>query len=281
MHEYLDRFKKALKDLYIRPNDILYIASDISLFLYYTNKNLGVRTVEQRNIFLNNLIDILQKAVGNKGTLLFPIFTWRFCKGEKFDYKNTKGETGTFSNWILENRPDFIRTKHPIYSFMVWGIDAVYLRNLNNKDSWSDDSPFAYLHQKNAKLLLLNVSLQRSFTFMHYVEEKIRVPYRYMKEFVGSYVDESGLEEQRKYSMYVRDLQIESHEYLPETFLTDKEVSVQIKFEKMNMRSIELAKAYKLIEDDLLNKGGENCYKFHNYKINWMNGATHHDQISD
>lgn len=81
--------------------------------------------------------------------------------------------------------------------------------------------------------------------------------------------------------MYVRDLQIESHEYLPETFLTDKEVSVQIKFEKMNMRSIELAKAYKLIEDDLLNKGGENCYKFHNYKINWMNGATHHDQISD
>ena len=53
------------------------------------------------------------------------------------------------------------------------------------------------------------------------------------------------------------------------------------KFEKMNMRSIELAKAYKLIEDDLLNKGGENCYKFHNYKINWMNGATHHDQISD
>lgn len=49
----------------------------------------------------------------------------------------------------------------------------------------------------------------------------------------------------------------------------------------MNMRSIELAKAYKLIEDDLLNKGGENCYKFHNYKINWMNGATHHDQISD
>lgn len=53
---------------------------------------------------------------------------------------------------------------------------------------------------------------------MHYVEEKIRVPYRYMKEFVGSYVDESGLEEQRKYSMYVRDLQIESHEYLSRDF---------------------------------------------------------------
>ena len=53
---------------------------------------------------------------------------------------------------------------------------------------------------------------------MHYVEEKIRVPYRYMKEFVGSYVDESGLEEQRKYSMYVRDLQIESHDIYQRLF---------------------------------------------------------------
>lgn len=280
MQEYLDRFEKALKELLINEGDILYVASDISLLIHYAYKNLGVKTIEQRNLFLNNLVNIFKNTVGNKGTLLFPVFSWKFCKGEKFDYKKTKGETGIFSNWILENRNDFVRTKHPLYSFMVWGSDMKYFVALNNLDSFGSDSPFAYLHQKKAKLLLLNVSLQRGFTFMHYVEECLRVPYRYMKDFSGQYIDEYGKEEIRKYSMYVRDLAIESEENLPEEFLTDSEVNSITMIDGIKLRMIKLAEAYDIVKQDLLNNKGKKCYTFLNYELDWVKGATHEDETS-
>lgn len=280
MKEYFKRFERALKEMPIHEGDILYVTSDISLLMHYAYKNLDIKTMEQRTTFLNNLVNVFQNTVGEKGTLLFPVFTWKFCKGKEFDYRKTKGETGIFANWILENRNDFARTKHPLYSFMVWGKDIEYLKALDNLDSFGSDSPFAYLHNHCAKLLLLNVSLQRGFTFMHYVEESLRVPYRYMKEFCGKYIDEYGKEETGKYSMYVRDLAIESEENLPEEFLTDPKINFITTIDDVKLRMIKLAEAYNIVEQDLLYNKGQNCYKFLNYEIDWTKGATHEDEIS-
>lgn len=281
MNNYIEAIRKALHSLDIKNGDILYVASDITLLMNDARKKLGIKTKEERNEFLNQLMDCFQTLVGDYGTLLFPVFTWDFCRHKAFDILNDKGETGALGNWILDNRKDFKRTQHPLYSFMVWGRYSEQLLSMNNKSSWGQDSPFYFLHHNQAKLLLFNVSLQRGFTFMHYVEQSIHVPYRYMKDFFGTYIDENGNKSPRVYSMYVRDLDIESKEYLPDKFLDDTGITKKAKIDTMNFKIVDLAKSYEIVADDLRNNKAGNCYIFYNYDLDWEKGATHDDQISN
>lgn len=280
MKEFFDNLKRSLIDVNIKNGDMVYVASDVTALMYEANKLYGVKSRTDRDKFLNEFINTFQNIVGESGTLLFPIFTWKFCKGIPFDIKNTQGEVGVLANWVLKNRPDFLRTKHPIYSFMVWGKKAAYLQNLENIDAWGDNSPFAYLHNHNGKMLLFNVSLQRGFTFMHYVEKKLKVPYRYTKQFVNKYIDESGAESIRTYSMYVRDLDIISQELLKDIFLENYGI---VKIAHINNQTIKVFNfndAYKILKNDFLNNNAKNCYSFKNYEIDWNKGATHNDEIS-
>lgn len=265
----------------VGSGDLLYVASDITLPLAEARKNKGVQTREQRETFLGDIVDTLQQVVGEKGTLLFPVFTWAFCRGEGFDIRRTPGEVGVFSNWIMKNRREFQRTRHPIYSFMVWGRAAGQLASLTNTDSWGCDSPFAYLHEHEGKMLLLSVSLRRGFTFMHYVGESIRVPYRYRKDFRGSYTDMDGKTTERVYSMYVRDMTIKSEEYEPDEWLDEAGVTCVSQWGRSILRIVDLPKAYEIVKDDLLHGGGRYCYKFTNYKIDWQSGPTHADELLD
>ena len=84
--------------------------------------------------------------VGQEGDLLFPTFNWGFCSGRGFNYKETPSESGSLSKLAL-NRNDFIRTKHPIYSFSVKGKEQEILYELDDESGWGKDSLFAYFHK--------------------------------------------------------------------------------------------------------------------------------------
>lgn len=271
---------QVLQKAGISEGDNVYIASDVTLLLCEAFKH-GVKTMKARNEYLNELINTFQQAVGNKGTLLFPIFSWDFCRGKAFNINESLGEVGSLNNWILQNRPDFVRTRHPLYSFLVWGQNAPLLAALDNIDAWGKDSPFAYLHYHGGKMLLFNVSLQRGFTFMHYVEQSVNVPYRYTKAFSGDYIDAEGQKNKRVYNMYVRDLSINSEEYLPEDFLLSSGAMWEYKIGGQSLGIIDLGKAYDIVADNLLNNNGCYCYKFTDYKIDWSKGATHEDDFSN
>lgn len=280
MNDFIQKIKHGLCNIGVSKGDIVYIASDITLLLKIARQNYGVKSKADIHAFMDRLTNVFQDSVGEKGTLLFPVFTWEFCRGNIFDIKNTPGEVGAYNNWILQNRDDFKRTKHPIYSFMVWGKDTTPLISMNNIEAWGKDSPFAYLHKNKAKFLLLNVSLQRGFTFMHYVGYQLRVPYRYNKIFNGIYRDDHGKTHERCYSMYVRDLDIISHEYLPDSFMDKPGIMKKTCIDEINLKCIELAAAYDAVKQDLLYNGGQNCYIFDNYELDWTKGATHDDEIS-
>ena len=279
--EMLSSFPDAMKQAGIGKGDMVYIASDASLLLMEARKKCGIKTANQRNSFLNNFIDVLQEIVGEQGTLLFPVFSWSFCRGESFDIRHSLGEVGALNNWVLEHRQDFQRTKHPMYSFMVWGDRADALVSLENTDAWGSDSPFAYLHENGGKMLLLNVTLQRGFTFMHYVEEAVQVPYRYRKNFRGSYTDEQGITSERSYTMYVRDLAILSNEYAPDSMLEDRGIVKMSKWGELALKGFSLADSFPIVADDLRHNGGRKCYKFANYKLEWGKGATHADDLGN
>ena len=281
MNKYLQDLGKKLTEMGIRRGDALYVASDSTVPLIVAAKKFHLRTQEDKNVFLNTLVNQLQSVVGTEGTLLFPVFTWDFCRGNVFDRRVSPSEVGAFNNWILSYRSDFQRTRHPIYSFMVWGKYADELVALDNVDSFGSDSPFSWLHHHDGKMLLMNVSLQRGFTFMHYVGECVHVPYRYFKNFRGKYRDLDGSEEIRTYTMYVRDLAIESQEYLPDEWLEKAGAMCSEQFSRYQLKVIPLLKAYDVVADDLLNRGGSHCYHFKNYIIDWSKGATHDDDLDN
>ena len=199
MSDYIS-YKMIPSVLKIEKGDVVLFTSDITDLYLQCQDNGEILDV---NILLNHF----QEAIGEEGTLLIPTYNWGFCQGKPFDYKKTPSKTGAIGNAALR-RKDFIRTKHPIYSFAVWGKDADKLVAMENIESFGPDSPFAYLEQVNAKNVFIGASLRNSFTYIHYIEQKLGAKYRYSKMFKSHYIDQNKVDTVKEYAMYVRDLDL-------------------------------------------------------------------------
>ena len=229
----------------IKKDDVVFVSSDIT-DLFITCKRNG--EIFDANTFIDKLIE----SVGAEGTLLFPTYNWDFCKGITFDYNKTKCLTG-FLGQVALKRKDFRRTKHPIYSFAVYGKDKDYLCNLDNVSSFGSNSPFAYFEKVGAKNVIIGLHYNECFTYNHYVEQKVGVPYRFEKTFKANYIDELGNSEMRCYSMYVRylDLDVDTNFIEMGQELEDKGVSVLKIINGIPFRIIDMKKCVPLIENDI------------------------------
>lgn len=274
LERLMEELRQALSEIEIGTGDILYVASDIKTFLFYLAAEHHVKSKSEREKALHALTDAFQEVVTERGTLLFPVFSWDWCRGNGFDCRQTKGETGTLSNWILANRNDFVRTRHPIYSFMVWGRDAEYLKAMDNQDAWSRTSPFYYLHKHGAKELLLHIEAYQGLTFGHYVEQEAGVPYRHPKFFFGDYTDENGSTETRMYSMYVRDMDVEVGCGICNQWLIEHGVAKQTMWMDNTLTVVDLAQSYPIIRKDMLENAGGDTLKFSRGALNWSDSQT-------
>ncbi len=268
---YWKEFHEKLDEIGVCKGDILYVGSDVTAIVVNAMRELEFKTKQDQTDFLNALVDELKAHVTEEGTLLFPVYTWTICKGGDFDYRTTQGEVGSFNNFILNNRKDFVRTKHAIYSFMVWGRDAKMLYDMDNQEAWGKASPFYYMHQNGAKELDLSVTALRSMTFKHYVEMSLKVPYRYPKYFICNYTDANGVTEERTYSMWVRSMDVKLTSTQDNPFFEEKNVGKSVDFRGWKINVIDLKGAYEVLKDDLLNNGGKNVYSFEDYELNWDN----------
>lgn len=236
------------KYMEIEKGDIIFISSDISIMCYEMYISDGESKAE-------NFIDGLIEAVGEEGTVIFPTYNWNFCKGIGFDYFTTACKTGSLGKIAL-TRKDFKRTRHPIYSFAVFGKYQEELCNINNIDSFGSDSLFDFFREKNVKNYLIDVRLGRSFTYVHYVEQQSGVVnYRYIKEFSANYTDENGNTEEKIYSMFVRDLDLDVKNTIDliEEDLINGGAEKIFKINSSKVKKIELGKAYDIIMNDIKN----------------------------
>ncbi len=184
----------------IKKGDVVFVSSDLKQLFF--QETMVHDTFPDINLF----IDTILEKIGPEGTLLVPTYNWDFCKGITFDWKKTKGKTGSLGNACLK-RGDFKRTKHPIYSCVVCGKDQDYLCSLDYQSSFGDDSIFGYLDRNHARQIVIDVSLTDCFTYIHYIEEKVPgIEYRFKKDFTAGYIDAEGKLDTRTYSMLVRYL---------------------------------------------------------------------------
>ncbi len=265
--------KKLIQDN-IKNGDIVLFHNDLKKTLWILKDECDNDFNKATAIF----IDLLIESVGEDGTLLIPCFNWDFCSGLPFDYKTTPSKTGILGNLVLKDSR-FKRTKHPIYSFAVYGKYQEYLIALDNISSFGIDSPFGFLFSKNGKIILWDVNYQNSFTFAHFVEQQRNIDYRFEKIFTGKYIDESGKEDTKSYSMFVRNLDrgIITHLEPIGKILEDDGIVSKVNFDGLDIKLMNAKEVYERISLEL-NRSPYVMVKFEKYE-EYEYGQKMHDLI--
>ena len=181
-------FVDALYTVGIEKGDTIFVHSDIAVF--------GKLATHDRKFLFDSLINAMKEVVGDKGNIIMPTFTYSFCKKEIFDVDNTPSTVGALTDYFRK-LPDVQRSVHPIFSVAVWGRDRESLCNIS-KDSFGEDSIFDKLYKHKGKIVCFGAPFL-SITYIHYVEQKHGIPYRFIKKFKGiiknkdrSYEEEVG-----------------------------------------------------------------------------------------
>lgn len=241
----IDLYDELIEKMNIEKGENIFIASDIL--------KIGLKFYEFGEKFnMDILINKIQEKITNEGTIVFPTYNWDFCKGITFNYKKTKSKTGALSQKALE-RKEFKRTKHPIYSFAVWGKDQEILYKYDNVSSFGKETPFEYFCNQNYKMIFLDVNFTNSLTLALHVEQLMEVPYRFMKVFKANYIDENNIISTREYSMFVRYLGIEINQDMDEfeKRAEEEEILSSKIFYGIRIKKCEIEKLKNLIIQDI------------------------------
>lgn len=187
---------RAFRQSGVRPGDLLMLHSD-SMAL----AQLPLMSTEDRcKIFF----DALDEVLGPDGTLVLPTFTYSFTKGQDFNVRETPSTVGMLTNYFRE-LPGVRRSSDPNFSVAVKGRLAQELTSAESNDCFGPNSVFALLEKHDAWLAAMGCSIDR-LTFVHYVEQKANVNYRYFKTFSGK-VESGDIEKFTEVRYFVRDVE--------------------------------------------------------------------------
>lgn len=164
--------------------DILFVHTDVAFGM--PNATL------KRKQYLDALYDSLLAL--NVGTLIFPSFTYSFCNNENYDVRNSKTSMGALIEHIRK-KDGVKRSLDPLLSMIAFGKNENIVEGDVGNHSLGKNSVFNRLHNSdNVKFLFFGADFTEYFTYVHYVEKMLDVPYRFDKAFSGKIIDYSGNE---------------------------------------------------------------------------------------
>ncbi|HDV6424590.1 TPA: aminoglycoside N(3)-acetyltransferase [Campylobacter coli] len=180
-------------DIGIKAGDMICVHTEIF--------NLGTPLLKKEK-YLKTLIECFLEILKNNGTLVMPTFSYSFCKNEIYNKNESKCTVGLLNNFF-RRLPGVIRSNDPIFSFAAYGFKA-NLFQVENNSCFGKNSGYDILIKNDAKIVYLGADW--AHTFVHYIEEKVGVDYRYFKTFRGYIIDENNQKHERKIDYYVRCL---------------------------------------------------------------------------
>ncbi len=245
-------YERFFEGLDLRQGEVVILSADLTRIHYQALKY-------EKSFDPKKFVEGIREKIGPEGTLLIPAFNFTLRSEQAWDLKNTLPISGALSR-VLMKAPEFQRTGHPLHSFLVWGRHADALAALNNKSSFGPDSPFAFLHDQSAKMVIVGMGLQEAFTFVHYVEECERVRYRKEKKVKVRYVNAEGERSVRNYTIFAKRSGMTMN-LAP----LEKELSSVMEYEEQNgvpIRVIPLQKAFEVIREDIRNNKARSLVQF-------------------
>jgi aminoglycoside 3-N-acetyltransferase len=180
----------------VSPGDTVQLMADVTrLALLFRRDRVPFRPAD--------LLDAFADAVGPSGTVLVPTYTFDLEDGAVFDVRRTGTVSGALSMVALAH-PRFVRTPHPLHSFAVAGAHAHALAANDEPGSFGPRSPFALLQEHRARLIAIDLRLDDALTYVHYVEERMGVPYRRHRTLTFDHVAADGQRGRRRFTIYAK-----------------------------------------------------------------------------
>lgn len=171
----------SIEDLILSFKKANLVSGD-SIFIHSDLRQFGkLKEIKYRNEFILAFIEAFLQVIGLNGNIIVPTFTYSFCNNEIYNPETSASKVGIFSEYFRK-MPGVLRSLHPIFSVAAIGPKKKYFTEVS-KSSFGENSIFHKVHKQNVKLVFLGETFD--ITFMHYIEQKIGVPYRFMKFFSG------------------------------------------------------------------------------------------------
>ncbi len=152
---------------------------------------------------LDLVLDAVLAALGPQGTLVVPTFTYSFTKNEVFDLDYSPSTVGQLTE-RFRRRSGVLRSRHPLFSVAAHGPLAAAFAASATGDCFGPGTAFDLLYQHGGRIACLGCGFDR-ITFVHYLEQRAGVDYRYNKRFDGL-IRRDGVEVAGSVNYLVRDL---------------------------------------------------------------------------
>ena len=197
-----EQFTNILDKFNIKKGSNIYVGVDMVLLIKFLNlKSKNLKQIA--DLFLKFLLS----RVGKTGTVVIPVFNFDCVSKKRFDQKNSPGQSGMFGNLLLKKYYK-CRTKHPMYSFLVFGNKSYKYMRVNTQNATGKNSLWKNFNNDNFELITFGYHYVRSLTHVHYLENLANVSYRLNKTFQVSYTDINRKKFTANYSFFARKLDL-------------------------------------------------------------------------
>ena len=233
--------------------------------------------------YLSVLYEVIQD-LGVKN-IVVPTFTYSFCNNEIYDVVKSKTLMGAFNEYVRK-APDRYRTMDPLLSLSVPNHLIEFFKQYNGRHSLGEKSGLdAIHHMDGVKFLFLGADMGSCFTYIHYVEKKLDVPYRFDMRFQGKVVDEKGNVSEREQYIHTQCYGVK----LPKRYgyfedeLVNQGIAKKVRMGDKYILCMKEKDAYKQIENRIYNninyfleKPFTKADLIHKYTYNLSNGKITH-----
>lgn len=189
----MEEIRQALRDVGADDCQSLFIHSDVMF---------GIPT---KGFSRKRYLNLLYEAVEDLGVkIIVPTFTYSFCNHETYDVLKSKTAMGAFNEFVRKQHGRY-RTSDPLLSLSVPIEFKSHFEKYDGEHSLGEGGGLDAVHHLDAvKFLFLGADMGGCFTYLHYVEKMLEVPYRFDMEFHGNVVDESGQTGERTQFMHTQ-----------------------------------------------------------------------------
>ncbi len=209
----------SLRSIGANDTDILYIHSGFN----FGKPNVSLTKKELLGIIFETLLAL------DISTLIFPAYTFSFCNGMDFNVQESKTKMGILNEFIRLQK-GAVRSVDPLMSNVLYGKNHELVTNVG-KNSIGENSTFDFLHKTSLKVkfLFLGPSIGDCFTYMHFIEERVNVPYRYNRNFTGK-ITNSNYSYEDSYQLFVRYQNVTpgTGAYIYENILLERDLAKKI-----------------------------------------------------
>lgn len=164
------RIEEIFRELGLNAGDKIIIHADLRIFGYL--ENMG-----------DDILEILQEIIGPSGSMITPSFTFSFPN--TFNVNTSVSTTGAIGK-LFAKQKNVKRVPDGMTSYYLIGGDAEKMIQEWGHSSYGENSIPDQLTRNKGKILQLGTDI---LSLVHYLEEKIGVPYRENIRFEGRIQD--------------------------------------------------------------------------------------------